>query len=168
MELEKIESVIRLMRAYGLHELEIKEDGESLRLVQSPSTTVPAQSAFMSMPAMPPMAGMPMMPMAAEVKAHGGTSSHSAEDNKVTKPSRDANLREVRSPFVGTYYASSSPGADPFVTLNKPVRKGDTLCIIEAMKLMNEIEAERDGVIVEILVENEQPVEYDQVLFLMK
>jgi acetyl-CoA carboxylase biotin carboxyl carrier protein len=74
----------------------------------------------------------------------------------------------VRSPFVGTYYASSSPGSDPFVTVGKAVRKGDPLCIVEAMKLMNEIEAERDGVIAEILVQNEQPVEYDQVLFLMK
>ncbi len=161
MELEKIENVIRLMRAYGLHELEIKEDGESLRLVQSPSAAAPAHGHFMS---------MPMMPVAAEHKIQGGASGlASAEDSKPAKvPSRDENLREVRSPFVGTYYASSAPGADPFVSINKPVRKGDTLCIIEAMKLMNEIEAERDGVIVEILVENEQPVEYDQVLFLMK
>ena len=69
---------------------------------------------------------------------------------------------------MGTFYASPTPDADPFVVVNKAVRKGDPLCIVEAMKLMNEIEAERDGVVVEILIENGQPVEYDQLLFLMK
>ena len=69
---------------------------------------------------------------------------------------------------MGTYYSAPAPGADEFVKVGQKIRKGDTLCIVEAMKLMNEIEAEQDGVIAEILVENEEPVEYDQVLFLVE
>ncbi|ARM30213.1 acetyl-CoA carboxylase biotin carboxyl carrier protein [Prosthecochloris sp. HL-130-GSB] len=80
----------------------------------------------------------------------------------------DDDLIEIRSPIVGTFYRSPSPDSDPFVNNGNRVQKGDILCIIEAMKLMNEIEAEVSGNIVDILIENGQPVEYDQVLFLLK
>lgn len=153
MDLEKIESLIKLMRSHGLHELKLKENGETIQLTQSPKISAP-QIPF----SMPTIHTQAEAVLASPVKNL---------DEQKTKKARE-NLIEVRSPFVGTYYASSSPGADPFVTVGKTVRKGDTLCIVEAMKLMNEIEAEREGEIVEILVENEQAVEYDQVLFLMK
>ncbi len=85
-----------------------------------------------------------------------------------TKAEAAQNLMESRSPIVGTFYQSSSPDSPPFVAINDIIKKGDVLCIIEAMKLMNEIEAEVSGTIVEILVENGQAVEYDQPLFRIK
>ncbi len=161
MDLEKIESLIRLMRANGLHELKLKEGNESICLTQSASGSAPMP--YM-MPTLAPQMQAPMPSSAPRL-----SSQASAEDAHPSKaPQSQEKFIEVRSPFVGTYYAAPSPGADNFIALNKTVRKGDTLCIVEAMKLMNEIEAERDGVIVKILVENEQAVEYDQVLFLMK
>ena len=86
----------------------------------------------------------------------------------VPKDESKSGLIESRSPIVGTFYQSSSPDAPPFVAVNDTIKKGDVLCIIEAMKLMNEIEAEVSGTIVEILVENGQAVEYDQPLFRIK
>ena len=154
MDLEKIENLVKLMRSHGLHEIKLKEGNESIRLTQS--ATPSSQMPVFNMPNLP----VQQETIPAPLIKH-------AEEQQTKKPARE-NLIEVRSPFVGTYYASSAPGADSFVSVNKTVRKGDPLCIVEAMKLMNEIEAERDGTIVEILVENEQPVEYDQVLFLMK
>lgn len=103
----------------------------------------------------PPMAAVPQPPpQKADVPA--GTSKGFASGHI------------LKSPFVGTFYRASSPGADPFADIGTRVKKGQTLCIIEAMKLMNEIEADRDGVIREILVENGQPVEFDQALFVIE
>ena len=158
MELEKIESLIKLMRSHGLHEMQLTEGNETIRLTQSAQ---PSQTPVFNVPTY-----IPQQPV-----SHHSVEAHtSVAPSAPTEKSADSRkgLIEVRSPFVGTYYASSSPGSDPFVSVNKSVKKGDPLCIVEAMKLMNEIEAERDGVIVEILVQNEQSVEYDQVLFLMK
>ena len=76
-------------------------------------------------------------------------------------------MLKLRSPFVGTFYAAPAPGEEDFVSVGSKVKKGDTLCIVEAMKLMNEIEAEKDGTITEILIDNEAPVEFDQVLFVI-
>jgi acetyl-CoA carboxylase biotin carboxyl carrier protein len=159
MDLEKIEGLIKLMRSHGLHELKLKEGNDSIRLTQSAPLSSPASSSYSQ--TQTPTFHIPTTPAFAQEAPVLKTT-----EEKVSA-SRE-NLIEVRSPFVGTFYASPTPDADAFVTLNKPVRKGDPLCIVEAMKLMNEIEAERDGVIVEILIENAQPVEYNQVLFLMK
>jgi acetyl-CoA carboxylase biotin carboxyl carrier protein len=94
--------------------------------------------------------------------------SNAAPAPATTKSEPATNLIESRSPIVGTFYQSSSPDSPPFVAVNDTVKKGDVLCIIEAMKLMNEIEAEVSGTIVEILVENGQAIEYDQPLFRIK
>jgi acetyl-CoA carboxylase biotin carboxyl carrier protein len=83
----------------------------------------------------------------------------------VPGPVADKDIRDVTSPMVGTFYRASAPNADPFVEIGEPVKKGQTLCIIEAMKLMNEIESDADGVVTAILVENGKPVEYGQKLF---
>jgi len=101
---------------------------------------------------------------AASAGSQGSASGFSAAESAKAAPAG----KVVRSPFVGTLYHAPSPGADPFVEVGKRVKKGATLCIVEAMKLMNEIEAEFDGVIKEILVANEQPVEFDQPLFVME
>ncbi|MBI2603313.1 MAG: acetyl-CoA carboxylase biotin carboxyl carrier protein [Deltaproteobacteria bacterium] len=144
MELKEIENLVKLMQKYDLHELEVREGDKKVRLTQAPSS-----------PIMREVSQTPTYPS-------------KTQESEVQKKEPKEKLLEVRSPFVGTFYLASAPGAEPFVTVNKTVRKGDTLCIVEAMKLMNEIEAERDGTIVEILVENEQPIEYNQLLFLMK
>ena len=150
MDLVEIEKAIQLMKRYGLSEFEWQQGDNALRLAQQTvSQPVVAPMAY-------PQAPLPM-PAPVAVRAEG-------ESQEKEKPKGS----ELRSPFVGTYYGAPSPGADPFVTVGKRVRKGDTLCIVEAMKLMNEIEAERDGVITKICVENEQPVEFNQLLFLIE
>lgn len=156
MKLETLEKVIELVRRHGIHQLEVED--ETLRIsVTATAPGVPAGMSVMSPAAyMQPAAGAAVQPAAAAATAGG-------------KPAAPAySGRVLKSPFVGTFYRSPSPGSDSFVELGKRVKKGDTLCIIEAMKLMNEIEAEFDGVIKEILVDNEQPVEFDQPLFVLE
>lgn len=184
MDLENIEAVIKLMQKYGLQELEVKEKSSqkdhqakdrdvskdlgkdlfsesSLRIVQSASfanhsaVANPYPASYLPQPMMSSFVA-PQQPQ------------HSPSSQEKTESAKRSSAHEIRSPFVGTFYASGSPGAEPFAQLHQRVKKGDPLCIIEAMKLMNEIEADRDGVIVEILVDNEQPVEYNQVLFLIE
>ncbi len=167
MDLEKVESVIQLMRTYGLHELEIKEQDNSIRVVQAPNRD------FMPSPFAAPYAAAPYAPVfnpapVQDERARDGARNEAGGERAVYAEKKHSNAFEVRSPFVGTYYASSDPGAEAFVAVGQKVKKGDTLCIIEAMKLMNEIEADRDGVVVEILAENEQPVEFNQLLFLIE
>ena len=170
MKLEKLEQVIELVRRHGLHQVEIEEGGTRISVTATAPQAAPVTGLPFGygMAAMAPGAMMAsgqaapsaFAPTAAASAPQGNTSA----DVKTSAPSG----KIVRSPFVGTIYRSSSPGADPFVEVGKRVKKGATLCIVEAMKLMNEIEAEFDGVIKEILVDNEQPVEFDQPLFVME
>ena len=170
MDLEKIESVIKLMRSYGLHELEVKDQDNTVRVVAT-GREFPAYPSFAPPQPVYPFAAPPM-PHAEErpkETPHVGKHEHAGDGERAVYAEKNhPHAAEVRSPFVGTFYASSSPGSDPFVAIGKKVKKGDTLCIIEAMKLMNEIEADRDGVVVEILAENEQPIEFNQILFLIE
>lgn len=157
MDLSKVEKLMQMMQSYGMQELELKEDENKIKLVQQQATPVqsymhPSSFAPSMMPA-PQSAPSPVTVEQNSAKAEG---------------SKDGNLKEIKSPFVGTFYGAPSPGSDNFVGVGTKVKKGDTLCIVEAMKLMNEIEADQDGTIVEILVGNEEPVEYDQALFLIK
>ncbi|MCB9229734.1 MAG: acetyl-CoA carboxylase biotin carboxyl carrier protein [Deltaproteobacteria bacterium] len=170
MELTKIEKLLQLMKNYGLHEIELKDGDTKVRLVQS----APSSSPFQIPPGVAPYpAYMPAFSPQNTANTPAAT-THEAEDSALraptaqTKTDRRSSLKEVRSPFVGTFYRAPAPGSDDFVRIGQKVSKGDTLCIVEAMKLMNEIEAEQDGVIAEILINNEEPVEYDQVLFLME
>ena len=153
MDLTKAEEMIKLMRTYGVTELEI-EDGDSKIKV---STAAGQPQAAFGFPTVTPQAIPPVTP------------SHLAVESSNPAPAETKKVEghEVRSPFVGTFYSSPAPGEDVFVKVGSKVSKGDTLCIVEAMKLMNEIEADKDGTIVDILIENEQPVEFDQVLFVI-
>lgn len=164
MKLDQLEKVIELVRRHGIHQLEVED--ENLRI--SVTATAPglagtmpiaAQQAFMA----PAAYGAPMANVAAVT-----TAAPAAAPAAAAKPAATISGRVLKSPFVGTFYRSPSPGSDSFVDIGKRVKKGDTLCIIEAMKLMNEIEAEFDGVVKEILVDNEQPVEFDQPLFVLE
>ena len=164
MKLETLEKVIELVRRHGIHQLEVED--ENLRISVTANAPTSAASSHLGAPGFAPMvypapvAGV-VPPVTAPAQVQTAAPAAKAGTNVPVG-------RVLRSPFVGTFYRSPSPGSEAFAEVGKRVKKGDTLCIIEAMKLMNEIEAEFDGVIKEILVENEQPVEFDQPLFVLE
>jgi acetyl-CoA carboxylase biotin carboxyl carrier protein len=147
MDIRKIKKLIELIEESGIAELEIKEGEESVRISRQPASW--AQAMPVAMPAMAPQ------PMAAPAAA----------PSEVPEPERG---HQVKSPMVGTFYNKASPTSAPFVTQGQQVNAGDTLCIIEAMKMMNQIEADKSGKISAILVEDGSPVEFDQVLFVIE
>jgi acetyl-CoA carboxylase biotin carboxyl carrier protein len=149
MDLRKLKTLIDLVQQSGIAELEITEGEEKVRI-----SRFGAPGAPMMMPQQVMMPGT-AMPVAgiAELAAEAAPA--------------EAEGHTVKSPMVGTFYRSATPGAKAFVEVGQTVKIGETVCIIEAMKLLNEIEADRDGVIKAILVENGQPVEYGQPLFVI-
>lgn len=146
MDIRKVKKLIELLEESGVAEIEIKEGEESVRISRHGQ-----QPAAMHAP--PPPAASP-----AQAPADEPAASEAPEVSGTT----------IKSPMVGTFYRASSPDASPFVEVGSRVKKGDTICIIEAMKMFNQIEAEVDGTIKAILVENGQPVEYDQPLFVIE
>ena len=155
MDLRKIKKLIELVEESGIAELEITEAEETIRI----SKSGPTMQGYAAMPpVMQHHAAAPAQP------ALNAESEASAEPAKASLP--DGHV--VKSPMVGTYYRSSSPGANPFVEVGQTIKVGDTLCIIEAMKLLNEIESDKAGVVKAILVENGQPVEYGEPLFIVE
>tara|TARA_B100000809_G_C15131336_1_gene528570 strand:- start:767 stop:1207 length:441 start_codon:yes stop_codon:yes gene_type:complete len=142
MDIRKIKKLIELLEESDIGELEIKEGEESVRISRNKTTVVAAQ---MAAPIAAPAATAPVA--AAAVPSAPVISGHT-----------------VNSPMVGTYYGSPSPSSPAFVTVGQSVKQGDVICIIEAMKMMNQIEADKSGVIEAILVEDGEPVEFDQPL----
>jgi len=159
MDLNEIKRLIQLVKKSGIGELEVTEGGRTIRISAAPIVAPPGPASY-AYPAAPYPAPAAMTASAAPAFAAP------AAGEAVTK-SPDAHLVPVVSPMVGTFYRSPAPDADQYVELNSPVEIGQTVCIIEAMKLMNEIECESRGRIARILVENGQPVEYGQTLFLV-
>ena len=161
MDLRKIKKLIDLLEESNLVEIEIKEGEESVRLSRAPVSgygMVQAQPQMMMAPA-PAQAAAPAMPMQSPTEAStGGTA-------KAGNALPDGHV--LRAPMVGTFYASSSPDKPAFVSVGQAVKAGETLAIIEAMKMFNPIEADVSGTIVAILGENGQPVEFDQPLFVI-
>ena len=151
MDIRKVKKLIELLEESGIDELEIKEGEESVRISRHSKT--PAQQYYAPAPMPAPAAA----PVAAAAPAAAATPAAPAAPV--------LNGTVARSPMVGTFYRKSSPTSPSFVEVGQTVKKGDTLCIVEAMKMMNHIEAETSGVIESILVEDGQPVEYDQPLF---
>lgn len=154
MDIRKIKKLIELLEETGISEIEIKEGEESVRLSRHVYLMEPPSQMRYSAPPLPSAVSQPTAAPAtppAETKTAATKSGH-----------------KVRSPMVGTMYTSPSPDAPPFVTIGQSMKIGDTLCIIEAMKMFNEIEADRTGRIVDILVANGEPVEYDQPLFIIE
>ncbi|WP_433767792.1 acetyl-CoA carboxylase biotin carboxyl carrier protein [Pseudomonas putida] len=149
MDIRKVKKLIELLEESGIDELEIKEGEESVRISRNSKT--PAQQYYAPAP-------MPA-PVAAPVAAAAPAAAPAA----AAAPALNGTV--ARSPMVGTFYRKSSPTSPAFVEVGQTVKKGDTLCIVEAMKMMNHIEAETSGVIESILVEDGQPVEFDQPLF---
>ena len=149
MDIRKVKKLIELLDESGIAEIEITEGEESVRISRY-SPSAPAAPVAIAAPA--PVAVAAAAPAAAPV----------AEPVAAAEPEEDG--FEVAAPMVGTFYASASPGASPYVQVGDRVNEGDTLCIIEAMKMMNQIEAEVSGVIKSIRVQNGEPVEYGQTL----
>jgi len=149
MDIRKIKKLIELIEESGIAELEIKEGEESVRI--SRQTANYAQPMQVAMPTMAPQPQMMTAPAAAP--------------SEIAEPELG---HRVKSPMVGTFYNKASPTSAPFVTQGQQVNAGDTLCIIEAMKMMNQIEADKSGKISAILVEDGSPVEFDQVLFVIE
>jgi acetyl-CoA carboxylase biotin carboxyl carrier protein len=158
MDLRKIKKLIDLLEESNLAEIEIKEGEESVRLARTPQggmvAMAPAASYVQAAPAAAPM------PMNSPVQAATGSAPKPAAEQL---PDGDV----VRSPMVGTFYASPAPDKPPFVTVGQAVKAGDTLGIIEAMKMFNPIEADVSGTVLKILTESGQPVEFDQPLFVI-
>jgi acetyl-CoA carboxylase biotin carboxyl carrier protein len=150
MDLRKLKTLIELVEGSGIAELEISEGEERVRITR----TVSAGQQMYAAPA-PQQVMVAAAPAAAPVAAAAPAAPAAAEGHV------------VKSPMVGTFYRSASPGSKPFVDVGQTVNSGDTLCIIEAMKLLNEIDADQAGVIKAILVENGQPVEFGQPLFVI-
>lgn len=148
MKIEEIRELAQIMKENGLGVLELQEDGTSLRL-ETACEAAPVVQAVV--PAAAPAAPAP-----------APTAPATAQDGT---PVDFNNLKEVKSPMVGMFYQAPSPEADPYVRVGSKVKKGDVLCVIEAMKLLNEITADTDGEVVDVCVENGQLVEYGQVLF---
>jgi acetyl-CoA carboxylase biotin carboxyl carrier protein len=148
MDLRKLKKLIDLVQESGIAELEITEGEEKVKIVKGGVVSVSA-APVMAMPATAPAAA----PAAAAAPAEAPDASQEGH--------------VVKAPMVGTFYRSPSPDAKVFVEVGQAVKEGDTICIIEAMKLMNEIEADASGVVKAILVENGQPVEYGQPLFIL-
>jgi acetyl-CoA carboxylase biotin carboxyl carrier protein len=153
MDIRKIRKLIELLEETGISEIEIKEGEESLRLSRH----------------------APAMPETTYVRTMAPTTTHEGSNHNLTaKATENApavkhpNGHKVLSPMVGTMYISASPEAPPFVTIGQSVKVGDTLCIVEAMKMFNEIEADKTGLVVDILVKNGDPVEYNQPLFVIE
>ena len=153
MEIDEIRKLIELMEEKGVSELELKDRAGEVRLVRGGLSATPATIQPESLPAQP---SSPQAPPATEPQATG-------HDQDAIDP----NLT-ITSPMVGTFYSAPNPDASPFVAAGGMVEKGDVVCIIEAMKMMNEIEAELRGRVQRVLVENGQPVEYGQALFLLE
>jgi acetyl-CoA carboxylase biotin carboxyl carrier protein len=148
MDIRKIKKLIELLEESDIGELEIKEGEESVRISRGPQTVYAAAPMAAPIAAAAPAAAAPVAAPAAEEKeASQALSGHL-----------------IKSPMVGTYYAAPSPGSPSFIQVGQHVKPGDVICIIEAMKMMNQIEADKAGVIEAILVEDGEPVEFDQPL----
>ena len=167
MDLEKLEKLIELMKSSGLEELELEENKERVHL-KLPSPTLAQQAYLPSYPFAAHPSGEQQVSTLNSPLPNKASSSHESLVEDSSKALKKKKTREIRSPFVGTFYSAAAPGADDYVELGQRISFGDKLCIVEAMKLMNEIEADCEGVVVDILIKNEQPVEYDQVLFLVE
>lgn len=145
MNIKKIKELVDLMNENGLTEIEVREEGTGIKLVKSPS-------------------GVVGQVMGSQATAPAVVTSQETQPAAQTK----GNIKEVASPMVGTFYRSPSPETSSYVEVGDVVQKGDVLCIVEAMKLMNEVKAEFSGKIAEICVENAEAVEFGQTLFLVE
>jgi len=156
VDIRKVKKLIELLEESGISEIEISEGEESVRISRYPRPgTVSVQTV-----AAPAVAAAPS-PAATPAATNGDAGGAPA-------PAASARGQQVTAPMVGTFYSGPAPGAKPFVEVGSEVKPGDTLCVIEAMKMMNQIESEIAGRVVSVLVENGSPVEFGQALFIIE
>ncbi len=153
MNLSYIKKIIKLVEHSSIDELELEEEGTKIKVARNRNSGVYVQTAQAA-----PLSALP---------------SHNSQHMESTKPVATNTLpnlqyHEVRSPIVGTFYRAPAPDVEPYIEIGQSVKIGTVLCIVEAMKLMNEIESDCDGTVVKIIAENGKPVEYNQILFLIE
>jgi acetyl-CoA carboxylase biotin carboxyl carrier protein len=166
MDIRKVKKLIELLEESGIAEIEIKEGEESVRISRQPTGVVQAFAPQYSYAPPPPQA----VPIAAGPSgaAGGAIAASASAADRTGAPASATPEQIVTAPMVGTYYSAPTPGAKAFVELGSEVRIGDVLCIIEAMKMMNQIECDKAGKVVSILVRNGDPVEFGQPLFVIE
>ncbi len=151
MNIKELKELLQLMADHGLYEIELEKDGTKVKLRKGSGAKYSAEGEGMQM----------MIPMPSHHAAPAAAAASPAAPKAVDNP----NVVAVKSPMVGTFYASPAPDQPAYTTPGRKVKEGDVLCIVEAMKLMNEIKCEVSGTVTEVLVKNGQPVEFDQPLF---
>ena len=154
MDIRKIKKLIELLEESGIAEIEIKEGEETVRISRMPPAVIAQPPQVTHLASLPTT---PALPAVAEVAAAGSAA-----------PTPKASEHVITAPMVGTFYASPSPGAKPFVEIGDEITVGQVLCIIEAMKMMNQIEADRAGRIASVMARNGDPVEFGQPLFVVE
>jgi len=164
VDLAEIERLLQFMEKHGLEEFEYKRKGLRIWL-KKPSAHAPIAYASMPPPEILVASAHHPASSKAEIAASAQGASGTPREAGADAPRSDENLHVVKSPIVGTFYAAAGPGSEAFVSVGSKVQSGEALCIIEAMKLMNEIESDVAGEVVRIFVENGQPVEYGEPLF---
>jgi len=156
MNLSYIKKIIKLVENSAIDELELEEEGTKIKVARNRNSGVFVQTANTA-------------PMALPQTVHSHNSQHIEPANPASSNiSQELKYHEVRSPIVGTFYRAPSPDAEPYIEIGQKVQVGSVMCIVEAMKLMNEIESDCNGTVVKIIAENGKPVEYNQVLFLIE
>jgi acetyl-CoA carboxylase biotin carboxyl carrier protein len=173
MDLEKIERLLEIVAKSGMAEVEVEEEGFRMVVRASapagaapPMMPVPVFGGYPAGPAVP--AAVPSAPSATPAGAEAPAGEAAPAAAPAAGVAKDASEVVVQAPIVGTFYRAPSPDSPPFVEVGATVNPGDVLCIIEAMKLMNEIQSEHAGTVRRVLVENAQPVEFDQPLFVIE
>ncbi|WP_116106809.1 acetyl-CoA carboxylase biotin carboxyl carrier protein [Lewinella sp. IMCC34191] len=175
MTLKEIQELIKLVAKTELSEFKYKNEtvslhirGKSYRAATEQAAPAPAAPSIISVPAPTMAPGMATQPAAAPAPAPAsGGEKQSPSEEKSGDSTDESKLVPIKSPMIGTFYRSSSPDKPAYIKVGDRVSKGDTVCIVEAMKLFNEIESEISGKIVKVLIEDAQPIEYDQPLFLV-
>lgn len=165
MDFKNVEQLMELMRKQGFNHVKFETKDQKIEITMQAAVSGGMMSSM-------PMLAQQMLPQGVPQMTSPAPAAPLPPSGKPESAAGTAkgfaSGHIVKSPFVGTFYRAASPGSDPFVDVGTRVKKGQTLCIVEAMKLMNEIESDRDGVIREILIENGQPVEFEQALFVIE
>ena len=172
MDVKEIQELIKFVAKSGVSEVEIESKGFKINIKTPPykrgGSKEPEVQIVQAVPAQPGQTVVQAQPVAQPAAAAQPSEAPKAEESAKKEEAESGNYEEVNSPMIGTFYRSPSPEKPPFVSVGDEVKKGDVICIIEAMKLFNEIEAEVSGKIVKVLADDSSPVEYDQPLFLIE
>jgi acetyl-CoA carboxylase biotin carboxyl carrier protein len=158
VDIRKVKKLIELLEESGISEIEISEGEESVRISRYPNPGAVSVQTFQH----------PAVPAPVAAPAPAAIAPPAGESAQAAPAAPAARGQQVTAPMVGTFYSGPAPGAKPFVEIGSEVKPGDTLCVIEAMKMMNQIESEVSGRVVSILVENGSPVEFGQALFIIE